>query len=142
MAKPIPGAVGAGNAQHLWQNSFSGNKSNTFDTNLPVSASTGVVADISTAAPSLSVTGAVPFNNSASKSRKFIEEMTKVADTVVNPGGWLPVGALGSTSNRKIVVVKDDLTLPEGGAGILIVTGNLTLSENFSYDCVMVVAMV
>ena len=138
-AKPILGAVGAANAQHLWQNSFSGNKSNTFDTNLPVSATIGVVADISTPAPSLHVTGAVPFNNSASKAREFIEEITKVADTVINPGGWLPSGTLGSISDRKIVVVKDDLKLQEGGAGILIVTGDLTLSGNFSYDGLILV---
>ena len=71
--------------------------------------------------------------------REFIEEITKVADTVINPGGWLPSGTLGSISDRKIVVVKDDLKLQEGGAGILIVTGDLTLSGNFSYDGLILV---
>jgi hypothetical protein len=137
--KPILGAVGTTNAQNLWQNSFSRDKASTFDTNLPISATTGVVADISTPNAALHVTGYVPFNNSATQAREFIADITKVADTVVNPGESLPSGALGTTSAPKIVVAKDDLTFSGDGAGILIVTGELTLSGNFSYDGMILV---
>ena len=137
--KPLLGAIGTSNAQHLWQNSFSGDNTRTFDTKLSVSATTGVVADISTQNVAMHVTGKIPFNNSASKARELIAELTKVADTVINPGEALPSGSLGATSTPKIVVAKDNLTLNGSGAGILIVTGELTLSGNFSYDGLILV---
>ena len=132
--KPILGAVGATNALHLWQNSFNGNKTNTWDTTLPVSGITGVAVDISTPNVAMHVTGQVPFNNSATNARAFIAAMTKVATTVVENGYSMPSGALGTTSAPKVVVAKGDLTLHSGGAGILIVQGDLTLNGNFSYD--------
>lgn len=47
---------------------------------------------------------------------------------------------VGTTSNRKIVVVDGDATLgPINGAGILVVTGKLTLKGNFNYDGVILV---
>ena len=103
-----------------------------------MSATTGVVADISTQNVAMHVTGKIPFNNSASKARELIAELTKVADTV-NPSEALPSGSLGATSTPKIVVAKDNLTLNGSGAGILIVTGELTLSGNFSYDGLILV---
>ena len=53
--------------------------------------------------------------------------------------GALPSGALGTTSAPKVVVVNGDLSLHDGGAGILIVTGELTLNGNFSYDGLILV---
>ncbi len=132
--KPILGAVGAANAQYLWQNSFEDNKTNTWDTTLPVSGTTGVATDISTPNVAMHVTGKVPFNNSATNARAFIAAMTKVASTIVDDGDSMPSGALGTASAPKIVVAKGDLTLHAGGAGILIVQGDLTLNGNFSYD--------
>ena len=137
--KPLLGAVGASNTQNLWQNSFSGDKASTFDTNLPVSATIGVVADISTPNAAMHVTGNVPFNNSATKARELIAEMTKIANTVVAPAGSLPSGALGTATAPKIVVAQGDLTLSGSGAGLLIVTGELTLSGHFSYDGLILV---
>jgi hypothetical protein len=47
---------------------------------------------------------------------------------------------VGTTANRKIVFVDGDATLgPVNGAGILIVTGQLTLSGNFSYNGLIMV---
>ena len=137
--KPLVGAVGTANAQNVWDNSFSGNNTNTFDTNLPINATTGVVADISTPNPAMHVTGQIPFNNSATKARAFIDAMTQLAHTVVPSGGSLPSGALGTTSSPKVVVVNGDISLHDGGAGILIVTGELTLNGNFSYDGLILV---
>jgi MSHA biogenesis protein MshP len=137
--KPIVGAVGGSNAQNVWQNSFSGNKTNTFDTNLPISSTTGVVADIATPNPAMKVTGKVPFDNSATKAQEFIDDITQIAHTVVPSGGSLPSGALGSTVSPKVVVVNGDLSLHSGGAGLLIVTGELTLNGNFSYDGLILV---
>jgi Tfp pilus assembly protein PilX len=132
--KPILGAVGGTNAQHLWENSFTGNKTNTWDTNLPVSGTTGVVADISTPNAAMHVTGKIPFDNNAANARAFITAMKKVAHTVVADGGSMPSGALGTADAPKIVVAEGDLSLHDGGAGILIVQGDLTLNGNFSYD--------
>lgn len=137
--KPIVGAVGAANAQYVWQNNFDSNKSTTFDTNLPISVTTGVVADISTPNAAMHVTGQVPFDNSATKAREFIDTITPLANTVVANGGSLPSGALGSTASPKIVVVNGDISLHDSGAGILIVTGELTINGNFSYDGLVLV---
>ncbi len=132
--KPILGAVGATNAQYLWQNSFEDNKTNTWDTTLPVSGTTGVATGISTPNPAINVTGQVPFYNSATNAPAFIATMTKVASTILDDGDSMPSGALGTASEPKIVVAKGDLTLHAGGAEILIVQGDLTLNGNFSYD--------
>lgn len=133
--KPILGAVGATNAQYLWQNSFDSNRTNTWDTTLPVSTTTGVVADISTPNAAMNVTGQIPFNNSATNARAFIAAMTAVAHTVVPDGGSASSSVLGSATDPKIVVVQGDASFSSGnGAGILIVQGDLTLNGNFSYD--------
>lgn len=128
--KPILGAVGAANVTYLLNNSFGSDKPGTFDTTLG-----SIAADISTANSAMNVTGQIPFNNDPAQARAFIAAMTAVADTVVPSGGTLPSGALGSTSSPKVVVVNGDLSLnAASGAGILIVTGTLTMSGNCSYD--------
>jgi len=52
------------------------------------------------------------------------------------PGPYtLTAAQVGTTSDRKIVFVDGDATLgPVNGAGILIVTGTLTLQGNFNYN--------
>lgn len=52
------------------------------------------------------------------------------------PGPYtLTAAQVGTTSNRQIVFVDGDATLgPVDGAGILIVTGSLTLTGNFNYN--------
>lgn len=134
--KPLVGAVGSANAQNLWNNNFSSAKAGTSVTNLPLSGTTGFVADISVASTAMHTTGSVPFNNSADAARQFIASVSGAADTVVASGGSLPSGALGSTASPKVVVVNGDLSLSPSdgdGAGLLIVTGTLTLNGNFSY---------
>jgi Tfp pilus assembly protein PilX len=133
--KPILGTVGASNALHVWQNSFQDNKSDTWTTNLAVSATTGVAVDISTPNPAMNVTGEVPFNNNAANARAFISAMTTVAHTVISSGDSASSSMLGSSTSPKIVVAQGDISLSSGsGAGILIVQGELTLNGNFSYD--------
>jgi Tfp pilus assembly protein PilX len=59
------------------------------------------------------------------------------ADTdLPGPGPYsLTADQVGNTSDRKIVYVDGDATLgPVNGAGVLIVTGTLTLSGNFNYN--------
>lgn len=58
-----------------------------------------------------------------------------MADTVITGPQVLTAAQVGTTANRKIVVVDGDATLgPVNGAGILVVTGQLTLNGNFNYD--------
>jgi len=129
--KPIVGTVGAANVTTLRSGSnFGGDKPGTF-----VTTFSDPVMDIST-----TNTGAIPFNNDPAQARTFITKMTSIASTVLNSGDSLPSGALGSYSNPTIVVANGDLSIgPESGAGILVVTGNLTLSGNFSYDGIIFV---
>ncbi|HZS05139.1 MAG TPA: pilus assembly PilX N-terminal domain-containing protein [Blastocatellia bacterium] len=122
-AKPTVATVGAANLASLQSGSnFGGDKSGT----LVTTSSGGLYADLTG--------GTIPFDNSADKARQFIADMTAVADTVVNSGGSLPSGALGTPSSPKVVVVNGDLSLnATDGAGILIVTGTLTMRGNCSY---------
>ena len=50
-----------------------------------------------------------------------------------------PRFTLGTTSNRKTVVINGDYSLSGSGAGVLVVTGNLTLHGGFSYDGLILV---
>ena len=45
-----------------------------------------------------------------------------------------PGFTLGTTGNRKTVVINGDYSLGGSGAGVLVVTGKLTLQHGFSYD--------
>lgn len=63
-----------------------------------------------------------------------------MADTTKTGPYALTAADVGTTTNRKIVFVDGDATLgPVNGAGILVVTGKLTLSGNFNYDGVILV---
>ena len=62
------------------------------------------------------------------------------ADTYLPGPGAYPLTAaqVGTTSDRKIVFVDSDAILgPVGGAGMLIVTGELTIQGNFNYNGVI-----
>lgn len=52
-----------------------------------------------------------------------------------------PGFSLGTTSDRKLVVIDGDYTVPGGttGAGILLVTGNLVFNGNINYDGIILV---
>jgi Tfp pilus assembly protein PilX len=50
-----------------------------------------------------------------------------------------PGFTLGTTSNRKTVVINGDYSLNGSGAGVLVVTGRLTLHGEFSYDGLILV---
>jgi len=80
-----------------------------------------------------------PAWNSVSGIEKLYRELTLIADTetgsLATPTD-LRFVPLGNTSERKVVVVKGDafLTADASGAGVLIVTGQLSLQFNFSYS--------
>jgi Tfp pilus assembly protein PilX len=124
--KPIIGTVGATNVATLRDSSnFGGDKPDTFITTFP-----NPVMDIST-----TNTGGIPFNNDPAQARAFVAKMSSLAQTVLSSGASLPSGALGTYASPTIVVANGDLSIgPLSGAGILVVTGTLTLHGNFSYD--------
>ena len=78
-----------------------------------------------------------PTWNSAAAIENLYNELMSMADVVVGTPTTtttLTAAQVGTTANRKIVVVNGDAVLgPVNGAGILIVTGQLTLSGNFNY---------
>ena len=62
------------------------------------------------------------------------DTIKSMADTVLTGTQTLTAAQVGTSTDRKIVVVEGDATLgPVNGAGILIVTGQLTLNGNFNY---------
>lgn len=62
------------------------------------------------------------------------------ADSDLTGPVTLTAAQVGTTANRKIVFVDGDATLgPVNGAGILIVTGQLTLNGNFNYNGLIMV---
>ena len=78
-----------------------------------------------------------PIWNSAAALENLYNELMSIADVVVGTPGTttiLTAAQVGTTANRKIVVVNGNAVLgPVNGAGILIVTGQLILNENFNY---------
>ena len=125
--KPIFGVLDApgsnANRDYLLANSVSGDKPGTFE--IPPGVPDRVVS---------LPTAQIPFNNDPAQARAFIRQMSSIANTVINPGDALPSGALGTSARQTVVVVNGNFTPPSGGAGILIVTGDLTLNGNFNYE--------
>jgi len=71
---------------------------------------------------------------SVSNLENIYNTLKSVADVAVTGNVTLTEAQVGTTSDRKIVVIDGNATLgPVNGAGILIVTGQLTLSGNFNY---------
>ena len=78
-----------------------------------------------------------PRLTSVNDIENLAETFRSAADTdLPGPGPYtLTADQVGTTSNRKIVFVDGDATLgPVNGAGILVVTGTLTLHGNFNYN--------
>jgi type II secretory pathway pseudopilin PulG len=72
--------------------------------------------------------------NTVGGVESLYNSLKSVADVVVTGDTTLTADQVGTTSNRKIVVVDGKATLgPVNGAGILIVTDQLTLNGNFDY---------
>jgi hypothetical protein len=66
---------------------------------------------------------------------EMVKAIEKAADTVAAGGtsaSSVYVGALGG--DTQVVVVKGDFNLNEDGAGIIVVTGELTFQGNINYD--------
>ncbi|MDO9230435.1 MAG: pilus assembly PilX N-terminal domain-containing protein [Syntrophales bacterium] len=75
-----------------------------------------------------------PTWNSVSGIEGLYTTLMSMADVVTTGTTTLTAAQVGTTANRKIVVVNGDATLgPVAGAGILIVTGQLSLYGNFNY---------
>jgi len=64
--------------------------------------------------------------------------ITTAAGANVYPNGTAPTN-MGTSSAPVVNVVQGDLSLSGSGAGILLVTGELTLNGNFSYDGLILV---
>ena len=72
--------------------------------------------------------------NSVSGLEGLYQSFLSVANTVVTGTTTLTSAQVGTTSSPQIVIVNGDATLgPVNGAGILVVTGQLTLHGNFNY---------
>ena len=76
-----------------------------------------------------------PTWTSVSDVEDLYTTLKSVADVVLTGPATLTAAQVGTTANRKIVVVDGNATLGAvNGAGILIVTGQLTLDGNFNYN--------
>jgi len=69
---------------------------------------------------------------------KLVNEVTTAAGANVYANGVTPTN-LGTTSNPVINVVHGDLTIGGSGAGVLLVTGTLTLHGNFAWNGIILV---
>jgi hypothetical protein len=74
----------------------------------------------------------------ADKTRSFLNEVQAVA---TDEGRYFTAspGNFGTSANPKLTFVNGDCELSGDGAGMLVVTGNLTLKGNFSYDGIILV---
>jgi hypothetical protein len=77
---------------------------------------------------------------SADRTREFLNEIERIADDeerlfTVSPAK----GDFGTSASPKLTFVKGDCELNDNGAGMLVVTGTLTLKGDFSYDGVILV---
>jgi hypothetical protein len=76
----------------------------------------------------------------ADKTRSFLSDI----ETIANDEGRLFTASpgksdFGTSDHPELTFVKGDCELSDTGAGLLIVTGNLTLKGNFNYDGVILV---
>ncbi len=69
----------------------------------------------------------------------FVTDVTQLADTVA-PGGTTATDVyVGAPGDTRVVVVDGDFNLNANGAGILLVTGELTFQGNIDYDGLILV---
>ena len=134
---PIFGAVGPQNAKHAWDHSLIGNNKDVYNTTYDnYNKPSGIVADISVPDPAYGITGQVPFDNNQVKADRFVKQVAKIADRVVNAGESIQ---LGTQDASKVILAKGDLSLTGEGSGVLVVTGNLTMSGNFKFNGLIIV---
>jgi len=70
---------------------------------------------------------------------KLVTTLQKVASTVAPGGSSAATVNIGTSGDRKVVVVTGDFTLNGDGVGILTVTGQLTFNGNVNYDGLILV---
>lgn len=76
-----------------------------------------------------------PAWNSVAGLEGLYTTLRAMADVNITGNTALTAAQVGTTANRKIVVIEGNASLgPVDGAGILIVTGQLTLHGNFNYQ--------
>jgi hypothetical protein len=68
-----------------------------------------------------------------------IVNLGSITPTITIPGGSWPTAALQDTSYYPIIRINGDYTLPSSGQGMLIVTGNLTISGSTTWKGVLLV---
>ncbi|HEY1952832.1 MAG TPA: pilus assembly PilX N-terminal domain-containing protein [Gemmatimonadaceae bacterium] len=68
-----------------------------------------------------------------------IVNLGAITPTITLPGGSWPTAALQDTTYYPIIRVNGDLSLPSSGQGMLIVTGNLTISGSTTWKGVLLV---
>jgi hypothetical protein len=68
----------------------------------------------------------------------LVNSIAALPQATVEPGGSNNVD-LGSVSNLKVVVVDGDFTMTGSGAGLLVVTGQLTFNGNVDYTGIIMV---
>jgi len=77
--------------------------------------------------------------NDAHSLNNFVTELKQLADTVASGGTDANSVYVGVPGDTRIVVVDGDFNLNESGAGILLVTGELTFQGTITYDGVILV---
>jgi Tfp pilus assembly protein PilX len=94
----------------------------------------------STSTPAVAVMNVNPTLSSDSINLTTVDGLTKLSAEIVTaagpnvyPNGVTPTN-MGTTSNPVINVVNGDLTVSGSGAGILLVTGTLTLHGGFTWN--------
>jgi len=70
----------------------------------------------------------------ANDLNEMVKSVEKAADTVAAGGTTSTSVYVGAPGDTKVVVAKGDFWLKDDGAGILIVTGELTFNGNIDYD--------
>ena len=68
-----------------------------------------------------------------------IVNLGAITPTITIPGGSWPTAALADTNYYPIIRINGDFTLPSSGQGMLIVTGNLTISGSTKWKGVLLV---
>ncbi len=75
----------------------------------------------------------------ATSLNNFVKEVKNLADTVAPDGSDSSSVYVGAPGDTRIVVVTGDFNLNTNGAGILLVTGELTFQGNIDYDGLILV---
>jgi len=77
--------------------------------------------------------------NDAHSLNKFVTDLKQLADTIVSGGTDANSVYVGAPGDTRIVVVDGDFNLNNSGAGILLVTGELTFQGTITYTGIILV---